>query len=117
MTLTSAVPELYGSLVEKFQELNLISTFPDNRPVMKLMKLMKVMKVMKLTKVMGCFCPDVSSRINALSIGSLKAVLCPTCRYGDMRVMMTYELFNMWQNLGEMMMTKALHPTLIIISF
>lgn len=23
------------------------------------------------------------------------------CRYGDMRVMMTYELFSMWQNLGE----------------
>lgn len=63
---------------------------------------------MKVMKVMGCFCPDVSCRINALSSASLKAVFCSTCRYGDMRVMMTYELFNMWQNLGEMMMMKAL---------
>lgn len=23
------------------------------------------------------------------------------CRYGDMRVIMTYQLFSMWQNLGE----------------
>lgn len=26
---------------------------------------------------------------------------CCFCRYGDMRVMMAYELFSMWQNLGE----------------
>lgn len=28
------------------------------------------------------------------------------CRYGDMRVMMTYELFSMWQNLGKSFSTN-----------
>lgn len=36
------------------------------------------------------------------------------CRYGDMRVMMTYELFSMWQNLGKTSCTRLryllLHP-------
>lgn len=28
---------------------------------------------------------------------------CLCCRYGDMRVRMTHQLFSMWQNLGEML--------------
>lgn len=36
--------------------------------------------------------------------------LCSIPRYGDMRVMMAYELFSMWQNLGRSFLhTLPLH--------
>lgn len=35
--------------------------------------------------------------------------VCPVCRYGDMRVLMTYQLFSMWQNLGEMWQKLSSH--------
>lgn len=34
------------------------------------------------------------------------------CRYGDMRVMMTYELFSMWQNLGKIFFSDISCSTL-----
>lgn len=35
---------------------------------------------------------------------------CCFCRYGDMRVMMAYELFSMWQNLGECLDSLSVFP-------
>lgn len=44
---------------------------------------------------------EVNPWISSCDFWALSLVPLCDCRYGDMRVMMTYELFSMWQNLGE----------------